>query len=209
MLLLPFPSPYTQNFYSFRPFTIDYLCYFIHSLHLRLKTAPSFPSFSIISKLLLLFFPSVLTINSLPSAPSTVPPRRLAIYDDLGVLVGRSVGPLLERDTLRLTCRARGGSPLPTVTWWEAATPLDLNMEVQELPEVNNLLVVPKLTRDDLGRTFVCQASNSNLTAPLLSTVTLDMNCKALLRTSLDALSHSSVSQSFTRSNHTYCLPFI
>ncbi|XP_050691470.1 nephrin-like [Eriocheir sinensis] len=124
--------------------------------------------------------------NSGPSLTFTtnltviVPPRRLAIYDDLGVLVGRSVGPLLEGDTLRLTCRARGGSPLPTVTWWEAATPLDLNMEVQELPEVNNLLVVPKLTRDDLGRTFVCQASNSNLTAPLLSTVTLDMNFSPL-----------------------------
>ncbi|MPC09082.1 Cell adhesion molecule 1 [Portunus trituberculatus] len=107
-----------------------------------------------------------------------VPPRRLAIYDDLGVLVGRRVGPLREGDTLRLTCRARGGSPPPTVTWWEAATPLDLNMEVQDIQEVNNLLVVPKLSRNDLHRTFVCQASNSNLTAPLLSTVTLDMNCK-------------------------------
>lgn len=108
----------------------------------------------------------------------SVPPRRLAIYDDLGVLVGRRVGPLREGDTLRLTCRARGGSPPPTVTWWEAATPLDLNMEVQGIQEVNNLLVVPKLTRNDLHRTFVCQASNSNLTAPLLSTVTLDMNCE-------------------------------
>ncbi|XP_063889128.1 nephrin-like isoform X2 [Scylla paramamosain] len=109
-----------------------------------------------------------------------VPPRRLAIYDDLGVLVGRRVGPLREGDTLRLTCRARGGSPPPTVTWWEAATPLDLNMEVQDIQEVNNLLVVPKLTRNDLHRTFVCQASNSNLTAPLLSTVTLDMNFSPL-----------------------------
>lgn len=108
------------------------------------------------------------------------------------MLVSGSVGPLLEGDTLRLTCRARGGLPPPTVTWWEAATPLDLNMEVQELPEVNNLLVVPKLTRDDLHRTFVCQASNSNLTAPLVSTVKLDMNCKSSTG-SLEALSQSLI----------------
>lgn len=138
-----------------------------------------------------LFTFSVILIPNNFSPFPTVPPRRLAIYDDLGVLVGRSVGPLLEGDTLRLTCRARGGSPPPTVTWWEAATPLDLNMEVRDLQEVNNLLVVPKLTRDDLSRTFVCQASNSNLTAPLLSTVSLDMNCKSFVRSSLKVYNES------------------
>lgn len=107
-----------------------------------------------------------------------MPPRRLAVYTELGVEARSIVGPFTEGDVLRLTCRATGGSPPPIVTWWEGPTLLDMTPEVERPDQVTNTLVVPSLTRRDLHRTLTCQAANSNLTAPLVTTVTLDLNCK-------------------------------
>ncbi|XP_042230322.1 nephrin-like isoform X1 [Homarus americanus] len=121
-----------------------------------------------------------------------VPPSRLAVYTELGVEARNIVGPFTEGDTLRLTCRATGGSPPPTVTWWEGPALLDMTPEVETLDQVTNTLVVPSLTRRDLHRTLTCQAANSNLTAPLSTTVTLDMNFPPLwvrLLSSRDPLS--------------------
>nr|XP_053646215.1 nephrin-like [Cherax quadricarinatus] len=121
-----------------------------------------------------------------------VPPRRVAVYTELGVEARNIVGPYSEGDTLRLTCRATGGSPPPTLTWWEGPLLLDMTPEVETLKQVSNTLVVPVLTRRDLHRRFTCQAANSNLTAPLTTTVTLDMNFPPLwvrLLTSRDPVS--------------------
>ncbi|XP_053631281.2 protein turtle homolog B [Cherax quadricarinatus] len=104
-----------------------------------------------------------------------VPPRRVAVYTELGVEARSIVGPFTEGDTLRLTCRATGGSPPPALTWWEGPLLLDMTSDVEAPNQVTNTLVVPKLTRRDLHRTLTCQATNSNLTAPLTTTVTLDM----------------------------------
>lgn len=112
--------------------------------------------------------------------PLLVPPRRLAVYTDLGMEARNVVGPFSEASTLRLTCRATGGSPPPTVTWWEGPALLDMTSEVERLDQVSNTMVVPSLSRRDLHRSLTCQAANSNITAPLLTTVTLDMNCKHL-----------------------------
>lgn len=109
-----------------------------------------------------------------------VPPRRLVVYTDLGMEAHNIVGPFSEASTLRLTCRATGGSPPPTVTWWEGPALLDITSEVERLDQVSNTMVVPSLSRRDLHRTLTCQAANSNITAPLLTTVTLDMSCKHL-----------------------------
>ncbi|ROT77314.1 putative nephrin-like isoform X3, partial [Penaeus vannamei] len=105
-----------------------------------------------------------------------VPPRRLTVYTDMNVEARRSVGPYLEGETLRLTCKAYGGSPPPRVTWWEGALLLDMTPEVETLDEVANTLVVPSLSRRDLNRALTCHAQNSNLTEPLTTTLTLDMN---------------------------------
>ncbi|KAG7164470.1 Nephrin-like 1 [Homarus americanus] len=123
---------------------------------------------------------------------TSLPPSRLAVYTELGVEARNIVGPFTEGDTLRLTCRATGGSPPPTVTWWEGPALLDMTPEVETLDQVTNTLVVPSLTRRDLHRTLTCQAANSNLTAPLSTTVTLDMNFPPLwvrLLSSRDPLS--------------------
>ncbi|XP_063597917.1 nephrin-like [Penaeus indicus] len=107
-----------------------------------------------------------------------VPPRRLTVYTDMNVEARRSVGPYLEGETLRLTCKAFGGSPPPRVTWWEGALLLDMTPEVETLDEVSNTLVVPSLSRRDLNRALTCHAQNSNLTEPLTTTLILDMNCE-------------------------------
>lgn len=96
----------------------------------------------------------------------------------MNVEARRSVGPYLEGETLRLTCKAFGGSPPPRVTWWEGALLLDMTPEVETLDEVSNTLVVPSLSRRDLNRALTCHAQNSNLTEPLTTTLTLDMNCE-------------------------------
>nr|XP_053643308.1 hemicentin-1-like [Cherax quadricarinatus] len=124
-----------------------------------------------------------------------VPPSRVAIYTELGVEARSIVGPFTQGDTLRLTCRATGGSPPPSLTWWEGPLLLDMTPEVETLNQVTNTLVLPKMTRRDLHRTLTCQASNSNLTAPLTTTVTLDMNFPPLwvrLLTSRDPVSAGS-----------------
>ncbi|XP_071526514.1 nephrin-like isoform X2 [Panulirus ornatus] len=116
------------------------------------------------------------TLTFITNLTVIVPPQRLAVYTELGVEARSIVGPFTEGDVLRLTCRATGGSPPPTVTWWERPTLLDMTPEVETPDQVINTLVVPSLTRRDLHRTLTCQAANSNLTAPLVTTVTLDMN---------------------------------
>ncbi|KAK4294521.1 hypothetical protein Pmani_032863, partial [Petrolisthes manimaculis] len=132
------------------------------------------------------------TLTAITNLTVIVPPRRLSVYTDLGLEARSIVGPFTEGDTLGLTCRATGGSPLPDVTWWEGTALLDITSEVATLDLVTNTLVVPTLTRRDLHRTLTCQAANSNLTAPLLTTVTLDMNFPPLwvrLRSSREPVS--------------------
>ena len=43
---------------------------------------------------------------------------------------------------------------------------------------VRNELVLPKLHRSDLLVTYTCQAVNTNLTVPVSSSITIDINCK-------------------------------
>lgn len=102
------------------------------------------------------------------------------MYTERGVEARSIVGPFTEGDTLRLLCRVEGGSPSPQVTWWEGSELLDATLDSSDLGYVTNTLEISPLTREDLHRTLTCQATNTNLTAPLAATVTLDMNCECL-----------------------------
>ncbi|KAK7079664.1 hypothetical protein SK128_026615 [Halocaridina rubra] len=116
------------------------------------------------------------TLEYITNLTVIVPPRRLSIYTDMNVEARSIVGPFNEGDDLRLMCRASGGSPPPRVTWWEGESLLDMTPDVTSLEQVTNTLVVTRLTRQDLHRTLTCQAANTNLTAPLIGTVSIDMN---------------------------------
>ncbi|KAK8393912.1 hypothetical protein O3P69_006924 [Scylla paramamosain] len=132
------------------------------------------------------------TLTFITNLTVIVPPRRLAVYTEQEVVARSVVGPFTEGETLRLTCRATGGSPPPTVLWLEGEAYLDVVAEVVTPDLVANRLEVPALTRRDLHRTLTCRAANTNMTAPLITSVTLDMTFSPLwvrLLSSRDALS--------------------
>ncbi|KAK8757436.1 hypothetical protein V5799_004932 [Amblyomma americanum] len=88
------------------------------------------------------------------------------------------IGPYNEGDSLALVCDVEGGIPEPSVTWWRESVPLESVLS-EHRPGVRRSALGPfVLRRQDLMAVLVCQASNSNLTAPLTSSVTLDMNCE-------------------------------
>ncbi|KAK3891798.1 hypothetical protein Pcinc_004338 [Petrolisthes cinctipes] len=118
------------------------------------------------------------------------------VYTDLGVEAGSIIGPLIAGNTLHLICRATGGSPPPTVTWLDGTSHLDMISEVETQVLVANILVMPSLKRQDLFRSLTCHATNSNLTAPLSTTVTIDINFPPLwvqLRSSREPVSAGRV----------------
>ncbi|XP_069187327.1 nephrin [Procambarus clarkii] len=117
-------------------------------------------------------------------------------------------GPYLLGDVLSFTCVAHGGTPRPSVVWYRGAHLLDALMEsdllqegadqVSEAPgptalplgdttkvmpyggEPFNTLHLQPLRRDHLLQEFKCEASNTNLTLPASSILTLDMNLPPL-----------------------------
>lgn len=70
------------------------------------------------------------------------------------------------------------GRPLPQVTWWRDNILLNTT-SVQILDKkVKNTLQLSRLERKDLHNSYVCQSSNNDVSPPLTSSVTLDLNCK-------------------------------
>ncbi|XP_037794157.1 nephrin-like, partial [Penaeus monodon] len=104
-----------------------------------------------------------------------VPPTSMSILSQAKVEVSGIIGPYPVGGTLVLTCQARGGRPPPNVTWWHGGALLDEVSEQVTPSMTSNTLTLPNLSRQHLHRVITCQAQNSNLTAPLLSAVTLDM----------------------------------
>ncbi|XP_047494024.1 nephrin-like [Penaeus chinensis] len=99
----------------------------------------------------------------------------MSILSQAKVEVSGVIGPYPVGGTLVLTCQARGGRPPPNVTWWHGGALLDEVSEQVTPSMTSNTLTLPNLSRQHLHRVITCQAQNSNLTAPLLSAVTLDM----------------------------------
>jgi hypothetical protein len=72
------------------------------------------------------------------------------------------------------------GRPLPQVTWWRDNTLLNTT-SIQILDKrVRNTLQLHRLERKDLHNSYVCQASNNDVSHPLTSSVTLDLNCESI-----------------------------
>ncbi|KAL1482508.1 hypothetical protein MTO96_033743 [Rhipicephalus appendiculatus] len=80
------------------------------------------------------------------------------------------------------------GVPEPSVTWWRESVPLE-SILTEHRPGIRRSALGPfVLRRQDLMAVLVCQASNSNLTSPLTTSVTLDMNFRPL-EVSVEAVS--------------------
>ncbi|CAN7979479.1 unnamed protein product, partial [Ixodes pacificus] len=131
-----------------------------------------------------------------------VPPKEVIIFDELGKPLQDVVGPYDEGSPLSLTCEAIGGqcyaslehlavllascrtgawiefpgTPVPAVTWWRDTVPLDGAYSNVSEGVARNRLFIPKLERSDARATIGCQAANTNLTLPVYTSVTIDMN---------------------------------
>ena len=67
---------------------------------------------------------------------------------------------------------------MPQVTWWRDNHLIDSSFEKTFSKTVQNTLSVPQVTREDLGATLTCQASNNNISAPASTRATVDLKCK-------------------------------
>ena len=70
---------------------------------------------------------------------------------------------------------------MPQVTWWRDSHLIDSSFEKTFGRTVQNTLSVPQVTREDLGATLTCQASNNNISAPASTRVAIDLKCEFLL----------------------------
>ncbi|XP_067130560.1 LOW QUALITY PROTEIN: nephrin-like [Centruroides vittatus] len=121
-----------------------------------------------------------------------VPPKAVIIKDDNNQILSETIGPLDEGSYLTIVCEADGGNPPPVISWWRGNVLLDDSYSSMPQGVVRNELLLPSLQRSDLLAVFLCQASNTNLTAPKSATVVLDLNLKPLDVHLITSLSHVS-----------------
>jgi len=74
------------------------------------------------------------------------------------------------------------GRPEPKVRWWRGETLMDTGNEgisgkftASSAPVKQNEMTIEALGRYDQGAVYTCQASNSNLSAPVSASVTIEM----------------------------------
>ena len=74
-------------------------------------------------------------------------------------------------------CFCFTGKPKPHVWWWKGETLIDTTDEPSGFSNImNNQLVVSRLSRFDLHTVYTCQASNTNITQPVQTSVTVEMH---------------------------------
>ena len=69
---------------------------------------------------------------------------------------------------------------MPQVTWWRDSHLIDSSFEKTFGHTVQNTLSVPQVSREDLGATLTCQASNNNISAPASARVAIDLKCEKI-----------------------------
>ena len=103
-----------------------------------------------------------------------MPPEKPVILDSRGREVGRRLGPYRLGQTLVVSCSVLGGRPPPSVTWWRESQVVDTSFQ-REKSRVTNTLTIPNLNRNHLHTILTCQASNSNASLPVSTSVKLDL----------------------------------
>ncbi|GFT48765.1 nephrin [Trichonephila clavipes] len=106
------------------------------------------------------------------------PVREVLIRSQGNKTYNGMIGPFTEGEKLTLICEAVGGRPLPTVVWKKGSSILQGFISTSEQGWIRNEIVFDWLKRQDLFTELLCQASNNNLTAPVHSSVTIDLNCE-------------------------------
>ncbi|XP_077484631.1 neural cell adhesion molecule 2-like [Amblyomma americanum] len=120
-----------------------------------------------------------------------VPPREIIVLDEHGQRQIGSLGPYNEGATMLLACEVEGGDPPPKALWFRNGELVDASFSVlRQQGVVRNELRLGPLQRQDLQSELECSASNNNLTEPLTSRLTIELNLKpAEVEVTLPALS--------------------
>ncbi|KAI1287422.1 Neural cell adhesion molecule 2 [Halotydeus destructor] len=121
------------------------------------------------------------TRNFMVNLKVITPPEKPVIKDASDEVLSTLIGPFNEGERLVLGCEVQGGKPRPSVTWWRESVLLDDTYEVTAKGTTRNDLEIPSLQRHDLMAVFTCQASNNNISAPVSSQVTVDLNFRPLV----------------------------
>ena len=86
------------------------------------------------------------------------------IYNEKGKLISGRIISSRINGSLKLTCKAYGGSPRPSLQWQIAGVPkLGIQTETEEINEVSTSISLNNLKMIDSGKTISCLASNNNL----------------------------------------------
>nr|XP_053643302.1 nephrin-like [Cherax quadricarinatus] len=116
------------------------------------------------------------THTSLVNLTIIEPPKSVEVMDSqMGLARDGIIGPYYEGQKIIVTCLSRKGTPLPNVTWWQGERLLDSVWEVVGPSEVQNNLVVERLTREWHNATLTCRAANTNLAQPVSVHVVVKM----------------------------------
>ncbi|XP_048510845.1 neural cell adhesion molecule 2 isoform X2 [Athalia rosae] len=120
------------------------------------------------------------TRNSKVNLTVIVPPHKIQILDDAGVLQNPFVGPYSEGETLQLFCDVYGGKPTPSVVWYqnnEIKSNQTENLHYNDGEKrVRSEIKISNLRRGDVGSQVTCVATNNNKSIPLQASIQVDMN---------------------------------
>ncbi|CAL1282679.1 unnamed protein product [Larinioides sclopetarius] len=118
------------------------------------------------------------TLSWLVKLNVIVPTNSLVIKDKDNKTLSGTIGPYKEGSSLTLVCESQGGRPLPSVSWRRvrAEIPDQFSEPDPEKGVVRTEMVIDILKREDLLTEITCQASNTNLTAPITTSVKLDIS---------------------------------
>ncbi|RWS12925.1 cell adhesion molecule 4-like protein [Dinothrombium tinctorium] len=123
-------------------------------------------------------FKKARTVNRIFKLNVIVPVVQIVVFDDYGNNIKDIAGPYNEGSSVNLTCEAEGGSPSPSVHWFQGSAVIDDTFFISPKGTTVNTLSLSPLKRDDLMMVLSCKASNNNITAPVSHTIAIDMNLK-------------------------------
>ncbi|XP_054707579.1 contactin-5-like [Uloborus diversus] len=120
------------------------------------------------------------TLNRLVKLNVIVPVKKVLIRGRGNITYSGVIGPFTEGEKLVLICEAFGGRPRPYIIWRRGHNIIQGTITVDDQGGIRNELVFERLRREHLMNVLICQSSNNNVTTPLYSMVTIDLNLKPL-----------------------------
>lgn len=81
-----------------------------------------------------------------------------------------------EGSSIILTCKVKGGSPPPRVTWYLGDKMLDDTYRNDHDDVTINKLEIARITREFEKTKLYCRASNTHLISPLVNDILLELN---------------------------------